>query len=202
MKHFICLAVMSCLFTCSACAQAQDLSRYDLSTDEGVAAAREALSGKKLDEDSKGCVRRSAGLPRIVIVGDFAHDLGCSFQGAFIGSKYFEGDGAPLSQAALNFVGWQAAKPYERERIARLWVEKGLLAFLIVPEQKDEDFKDRPFQPPRAITNRDGEVIVTLWIRQPPGMNRERVYQLLEYRFAGDGALAGKKVLDSLVVQF
>jgi hypothetical protein len=199
MRHFICLTMMSCFFMCSACARGQDVSRYDLSTDEGVTAAREAVSGKKLDQYSKGCVRRSTDLPKVVVVGSFAHDLGCEFQGVFLGSRYFEGGDAALSKSALNFMGWQAAKREQREKLARLWVEKGLLAFLTVLVQKDEDFPDHPFQTPQAVYSESGEIVVTLWIRQPPGMIRERVSQLLEYRFSKDGELTGRTMLENLV---
>jgi hypothetical protein len=200
MKHFTCLAIIGFLFMCSACVHAQDLSKYDLSTDEGVTAAREAASGKKLDEYSKGCISRSPDLPKIVIVGSFAHDYGCSFQGVFLGSRYFEEGGASLSKSSLNYLGWQTAQPEQREKIARLWVEKGLLAFFIVLLEKDEYLQDRPFHPPRAISKENGETVVTLWIRIPPGMNKERVYQLLEYRFSRDGELAGKRTLENLVL--
>jgi hypothetical protein len=184
---------------CTGCARGQDLSQYDLSTDEGVAAAREAIRGEKLDEYSKGCVSRSPDLPKIVIVGTFAHDYGCSFQGVFLGSSYLEEDGAALSKSALNFLGWQTAKQEQREKLARLWVEKGLLPFFTVVVRQEEDFRDHPFQPPRAISKEDGDVIVTLWIRLPPGMTRERIYHLLEYRFSRDGMLARKTKLDNLV---
>jgi hypothetical protein len=199
MKHFICLAIISFLFMCPACARGQDLSRYDLSTDEGVTAARKAIGGKKIDEYSKGCIRRSPELSKIVVVGSFAHDRGCDFQGVFLGSRYFEENDAATSKSALNFMGWQTARQEQRERLARLWVEKGLLAFLTVLVQRDEAFPDHPFQPPQAVSRESGEIIVTLWIREPPGMRRERVSQLLEYRFSKDGALAGRTMLENLV---
>jgi hypothetical protein len=199
MMYFARLTLMSCLFLYTACASGQDLSRYDLSTDDGVSAAREAVSGQKLDGYSKGCVRRDGALPETVVVGSFAHDLGCEFQGVFVGSRYFEGDEAAVSKNALNHLGWKTARPEERERLAKLWVEKGLLAFLTVLARKDEDFQDHPFQPPQAVTKENGEIIVTLWIREPPGMSREKVYRRLEYRFYADGALAGRRALENFV---
>lgn len=200
MKYFTRLTFLSSLLLCAACARAQDLSRYDLSTDEGVNAAREAASGKKLDEYSKGCISRSTDLPKIVVVGSFAHDYGCSFQGVFLGSRYLEeGGGVDLSKNALDHLGWERAQQKERERLARLWVEKGLLPFFRVLEIKDDDFPGRTFQAPRVVSNEDGEVTVTLWIRLPPGMTRDKVYQLLEYRFSRDGSLAEKRTLENLV---
>lgn len=66
--------------------------------------------------------------------------------------------------------------------------------------QKDEDFQNHPFQPPQAISKENGKILVTLWVRQPSGMSRERTYQFLEYRFSKDGELAGTRMLDSLVL--
>jgi hypothetical protein len=60
----------------SACAGGQDFSGYDLSTDEGVNAAREAQLGKKLSGYGKGCIKRPPELPEIILVGSFAHDRG------------------------------------------------------------------------------------------------------------------------------
>lgn len=199
MKHFICLLVLGSLFICAACASGQDLSRFDLSTDEGVTAAREAASGKKLDEYSKGCIRRSMELPKAVVVGSFAHDYGCSFQGVFLGLSYFEEGDARLSKSALDFLGWQGANQAERERLALLWVEKGLLAFLTVLAERDADFKDGQFQPPRVVSQENGEVVVTLWIRKPPGMTPERYYELREYTFSKDGELTRTANPQSLV---
>src|SRR5215207_4149960 len=57
MEHSTRLLTISALFMCFACAGGQDLSRYDLSTDEGLMAARGAVIGKQLGAYSKGCVR-------------------------------------------------------------------------------------------------------------------------------------------------
>jgi hypothetical protein len=198
MKHFICLIVIITLFICSAYANVQDLSRYDLSTNEGVAAAREAISGKMLDANSKGCVSRSPDLPKIVVVGAFAYDLGCRFQGVFVGSDYFENESAALSKSALNALGWKTANQEQREKLARLWVEKGFLPFFTVIVQENRDFQNRSFQQPQAISKENGEIIVTLWIRLPPGMLNVRDYQLLEYRFSKDGELLGRATVENL----
>ena len=200
MKSFTWLAVMTYLLMCSAYARGQDLSRYDLSTNEGVNAAREAISGKKLDEYSKNCVRRNSDLPQIVAVGGFAFDLGCYFQGVFVGSHYFEKDDVALSKKALDALGWKTANREQREKLARLWVENGLLPFSRVLAQKNEDFQNRPFQPPQAISKENGDIIVTLWISLPPRMIRGRGYQLLEYRFSKDGDLSGSSTLDNFVL--
>jgi hypothetical protein len=199
MKNFSCLTVMTCLLMCSAYARGQDLSRYDLSTSEGVNAAREAISGKKLDEGSKKCIRRNSDLPQIVAVGGSAFDYGCLFQGVFVDSHYFENGDVALSKKALDALGWRTANPEERERLARLWVENGLLPFFTVIAQKNEDFQNRSFQPPQAISKENGQIIVTLWISLPIMLNG-RHYQLLEYRFSKDGELLGRATMENVAL--
>ena len=77
-QAFILICLLS-LLTSAHPVQGQDLSRFDLSTNEGVNAAREAVNGKAVDDRSKRCVRRDASLPGIVLVGDFRYDYGCYF---------------------------------------------------------------------------------------------------------------------------
>ena len=98
-------------------------------------------------------------------------------------SIYFE-DSAALSKKALNALGWKKAKRVEREKLAMAWVEKGLLAFSTVLYTKDKDLNTDEFQPPRAITKENGEVVVTLWIRF---VRRKKEFRLVEIRFAKDG---------------
>jgi len=200
MEPFTRLLTISTLFMCFACAGAQDLSQYDLSTEEGLTAAREAVSGKQLGAYSKGCVRRSPDLLNIIVVGSFAHDRGCAFRGAFIGSSYFEGEESGLSQRALNALGWEASDAGRREELARLWVEKGLLSFVTVLARKGGDFPIGRFQPPRAITTKDGEVVVRVWVRLPPGRRRGTACQLLEYRFSDNAELLGRATVEELVL--
>lgn len=200
MGHFTRLLAITTLFMCFARVGGQDLSRYDLSTDEGLTAAREAISGKQLGAYSKGCVRRSPDLLNIIVVGTFAHDRGCAFQGAFIESGYFEGEASDLSQRALNALGWETSDAGRREELARLWVEKGLLSFVTVLARKSEDLPIRRFQPPRAMTTKDGEIIVTVWVRLPPGRREGTAYQLLEYRFSNDAELLGRTTVEELVL--
>jgi hypothetical protein len=201
MEHFSRLLTLSTLFMCLACAGGQDLSRYDLSTDEGLTAAREAVSGKRLGAYSKGCVRRSPDLPNIIVVGSFAHDRGCAFHGVFIDSSYFEGEASDVSRRALNALGWETSDAGRREELARLWVERGLLSFVTVLARKSEDFPIRRFQPPRAITTKDGDIVVTVWVRLPPGRREGTAYQLLEYGFSNDAELLGRTTVEELVLR-
>src|SRR5215207_9156469 len=200
MAHFTRLLTISTLFVCFACAGGQDLSRYDLSTDEGLTAAREAASGKPLGAYSKGCVSRSPALLNIIVVGSFAHDRGCAFQGVFIDSSYFEGEESDLSQRALNALGWETSAAGRREELARLWVEKGLLSFVTVLARKGDDLPSRRLEPPRALTTKDGEIVVTVWVRLPPGRRRGTAYQLLEYRFSDDAELLVRTTVKELVL--
>jgi hypothetical protein len=200
MKPVTRLLAIITLFMCLTRAGGQDLSRYDLSTDEGLTAAREAVSGKQLGAYSKGCVRRSPDLPNIIVVGSFAHDRGCAFQGAFIDSSYFEGEMSEVSQKALHALGWERSGAGRREELARLWVEKGLLSFVTVLAREGGDFPVGRFQPPRAITTKDGEIVVSVWVRLPPGRRKGTACQLLEYRFSGEAELSGRETVEELIL--
>ena len=190
------------LYLCSflvfaAAVQAQDRPKFDLSTDEGVNAAREAVTGKKVDPRSTRCIRRHADLPGIVMVGGFASDYGCRLQGAFVGSRYLATDEKGLSRSALEALGWQADNRQQREKLVQAWVVRGLLGFLTVLATKNEDFANRSFQPPQAVSREDGATAVTLWIRLPSGRVRGTTYQLREYRFSSDGDFAGNTTLEN-----
>jgi len=178
-------------------AQTQDFSTYDLSTKAGVNAAREAMTGKKLDDRSKNCVRIESDLPGVVAVGGFAYDRGCRFEGAFVKSRYFGNEDASLSKSALDALGWMAASSKQREKFAQVWVEKGLLAFLTVLSAKNEDFANHSFQAPQAVSQPNGEIVVRLWIRLPSGRSRGRNYQQREHRFSSSGNLLSTRTVES-----
>jgi hypothetical protein len=108
----------------AATAAAQDNSQFDLSTNEGVNAAREAISGKKLSDRSKRCIRRDPSLPGIVIVGGFAFDRGCRIEGVFVKSTYVAADDKGLSRNALEALGWKTANQQQREALARAWSQR------------------------------------------------------------------------------
>lgn len=177
--------------------QGQDLSKFDLSTNEGVNAAREAVTGKPVDDRSMRCVRRDGSLNKIVMVGNFAYDYGCRLEGAFIRSRYLTARDKDLSKAALEELGWKAANQKQREALSEAWVAKGLLGFSEVPSRKPEDFGTHPFQAPQVITRANGETVVTLWVRLPSGRSRGRAYQLREYKFSSDGDFAGYNTLEN-----
>lgn len=180
----------------AATASAQDLSQFDLSTNDGVNAAREAIGGKKIDERSRNCIRRHPSLPGMVVVGGFAYDYGCRLQGVFINASYAGVDDQAMSRHALEALGWKTASQQQREGFAQAWVANGLLGFLRVLSAKNEHFANHSFQPPQAIT-KDGETVVTLWMRLPSGRARSTAYQLREYRFSKDGDFLGNKTLEN-----
>lgn len=185
----------------SACAEGQDFSRYDLSTDEGVSAAREAKLGKKLPDYSRGCIKRPKELPEIILVGTFAHDRGCMLEGAFV-KKYFLSRQENLSRQALENLGWRKADSTGREEIALRWTRFGLLAFGGAPIIKaSEDFDSREFHSPETMTGeQEGVVSVVLWTRRPAGMRCETGYERLSFVFAADGSLRERKSIDNFTI--
>jgi hypothetical protein len=177
-------------------AQTPDLSQFDLTTKEGINAAREAIAGRKLDNRSSNCVRFDKALTGIAMVGDFAYDWGCRFAGVFVKKQYFGKESPGMSQAALNSLGWKTAGQEQREQLAEAWVEHGLLAFFNVLSEANGDFTSRAFHPPKAASQ-SGETIVTLWLRMPAGRIRGRSYQQREFKFSADGGLSGAVTRDS-----
>jgi hypothetical protein len=178
-------------------AQTPDLSQFDLSTKEGVNAAREAIAGRKLDDRTRNCVRLSKDLMGIAVVGSFAYDYGCRLSGVFVKTRYFGKDDPGLSQAVLDALGWKTANQKQREQLAQVWVEKGLIAFLTVVSDTNQDFANRAFQSSQTASQPNGEVVVTLWIRMPVGRSRGRSYQLREFRFSADGSFSSAVTRDS-----
>jgi hypothetical protein len=191
---------ISLILVLAAFTPAQDLSQFDLSTNDGVNAAREAIAGKPVDDRSKNCIRRDDSLPGIVVVGGFAFDYGCRLQGVFINAKYAGVDDPSMSRTALESLGWKTANRQQREALAQAWVARGLLGFLTVLSAKHEHFAEHSFQPPQAATNPNGETVVTLWMRLPSGRVRGTAYQLREYRFSKDGDFAGNRTLENFTV--
>lgn len=175
----------------SSCASAQDYSAYDLSTVEGVNAAREAKLGRPLDSHSKNCVSLPERLPGIILLGGFAHDRGCRLQEAII-NKQGVSMGREFSTTALESLGWKGAGEEKRKELALNWVQDGLLAFETPLTQATEDFKAETFQKPQAISHGDGSVTVSLWVKKPSGMNCESAYDKFKFTFLKDGTLDGK----------
>ena len=181
--------------------QGQDASQFDLSTNERVNAARGAMMGKPLDSRSVNCIRRGKTLP-IITVGTFAFDWGCRFEGVFVKSRYFKTGETETWKDALDALGWQTSTTSERERLALAWVRESWLAFITVVKETNEDFQNRSFQPPGAVTNEAGEIVVSLWINSPKkGRIRGRSYQLREFKFAKSGTFISGTTRENFTVE-
>lgn len=192
------------------CARAQ---RVDLSTDEGVIAelqkmvdARNAAragddeklaaklrAARRLGRDSV-CIERKEPA-KIIVVGFFRNDYGCHFEGAFVGTRFYdETEIFGATKTALERLGWQKANQEGRERLALFWIEKVLHAFdeVFYPNRENPP-QHGGVQPPRAVTEANGDVIVTLWIQLPTRMPGEKRFRGLEYTFNSDGSLSGAR---------
>lgn len=175
------------------CINAQTVINNDLATDEAVIAALQKIRDAKMEnarriETRDVCIERLRESARVIVIGFFRSDVGCHFEGAFVNSKFYEADTSEIDKNALAAFGWQKANKSERERIAKIWVEKGLLAFLRVLQTKPKDFTAENFYPPRAVTTENGEVKVSGWLQTPPGMRSKAEYRQFEYTFSKDGA--------------
>lgn len=214
LKYALVFFVVSCFLANCASAQFvqnrerttdESSSNVDLSTNEAVIAELQKMADAKNAARIKGdekleakrkaaskletkdvCIERLKESAKIIIIGFFRYDYGCHFEGAFINSAYFEANEAALSKSALAALGWEKAPQKERERLAKLWVEKGLLAFSTVLYTKDRDFTGSEFQPPQVVSKENGETVVTLWTSF---MRRKKEYKFLEYKFSADGNL-------------
>jgi len=182
-KSIVAICLLSWSFSVLAYAQTKG-QKVDLSTKEAVIEQLEKQ--KKADlSNAKICVERLKESSKIIIIGSFRYDYGCHFEGAFVNSIYFE-KSADLSPKALGALGWKNANRKQREELAKLWVEKGLLAFstVLYTQEQDKDFRNIEFQPPQVVTKDNGETVVTLWTSV---MRREKTFHRLEFKFAKDG---------------
>ncbi len=140
--------------------------------------------------ENLGCIVRLSESPKVIIIGVSSSETGCQFNQVLVDSRYFRRDDATLSKIALDALGWKKARKKERERLAKLWVEKGLLAFSTVLYAKDQDLSGPDFQPPQVVSGKNGEIRVALWIQLPSGMtSRKPAFQRLEFKFNKDGNL-------------
>ena len=184
-------------------AKAQTVPAIDLSTDQAVIAEMQKIvdaEREKLGLVGKGgsklgprdvCIKRLKESGKIIVIGFFAYDRGCRLDGAFIGSRYLKKGDPNFSREALAELGWEKAASKIREQLALNWTEKGLLAFSTVLHSKDKDFGTGEFQPPRAVSNESGEVVVTLWIQLPSGRDPEKRFRRIELKFDSAGSHTG-----------
>lgn len=181
---------LQCVF--AGCTYAQ--RTINLSTDEAVLDRLGRLKNETFSKD-KVCIQRQNEYARIIVIGIIRSDYGCLYDGVFVRSGYYL-DG----ENAFDTLGWKRANRVEREKLAKFWVEKVLLAFFKVLYTKDKDFplkrkvtyrggippKSPKFHPPQVTIKKDGETIVTLWTSV---MRRKKEFQQHKFRFAKDGSL-------------
>ena len=174
-------------FLLAGCTPAQNV---DLSTKKAVLEQLGKQKNEKFSQD-KVCIERLKESAKVIVIGFFRYDYGCHLDGAFVNSVYIERDES-LSKKALNALGWKKANLERREQLAKLWAEKGLLAFATVLNKKDKDLDTDEFHPPQVVSTESGETIVTLWILF---VRMRKEFQLVELRFAKDGNLLGNTTL-------
>lgn len=175
------------------CANAQTISNVtDLSTDKGVieelqniidAKNVERTSGnEKLPDKQKAannlkkedvCIERIKEA-KIIVIGFFRTDVGCVLDAVFIDSHYFEREDFDLSKIALAALGWEKATKSERENLAEIWVEKGLLVFAPLPNQSLS-----------AFSTGDGDIKVTASSKYPAGVTSRSVSKVFVFNQAG-----------------
>lgn len=157
------------------------------------AAVREAVkkaTGQDPGEDV--CAEWPPSFPRVVVVGSFAHDRGCTFDGLLVDRTWLTG-GEGVSAAGLASAGWAEADMYSREKLAKAWVEEVEQAFgghFVQASTTAFTFDDTPaFDPVRVRTTKVLGVVVEGWIAEPSGMVWEESYHYVEYRFDREGNL-------------
>jgi hypothetical protein len=186
-KHLLTVSLLALPLSCTP----------DLSTDEGVLRALNATRDSRLDKDDL-CVKRAEELPAVVLVGYFAHDRGCMPGEIFIDGKKHEYDHA--SRPALHKLGWKQADASGRVALAVRWTKLGLMAFQgTVLSAEPEGFGRPGFASINGRTD-GGNTHVTLWMRQPTGMQCGKGYTELQFVFRGDGSLAEQKELNSFFI--
>ena len=97
----------------------------------------------------------------------------------FVNSRYFEKNDFASSKDALAELGWKTADRREREEMAKLWVEKGLLPF-----------SKRDNQVFAAVSSGDGKIEVIVSLQFPPGVTSRHAPQ--RFIFDKDGGLISK----------
>lgn len=214
------VGVLISLFPASRAEAQTSLKSADLSTDEAVIAELKKMQDAKNAELAKEnealkkklqaadkinkenvCIERLKESPKIIAVAFFRNDYGCHFEGAFVGSRYY--DAAEIFDAAkpaLDALGWENANRKTRERLARIWSEKVLNAFSNLLYAIPKDFGKSGFHPPQATSTEKGEITVSLWIQLPQGRTREKGFQHLEYIFDENGNMTSGRTTENLLV--
>ena len=157
------------------CANAQ---KADVLTDEAVLRTIEKLRGGDWQQDEI-CVKRlkENESAKIVVVGVKDEKSVCDFDGAFVGSDYFEHGKLDWTKNALHLLGWEKANRQGREMLAKLWVEKVLFAFSAKSNQT--------FQ---AVPMDNDEIKVIVSLQFPPGVTSRNAPKI--FVFDKDGNMS------------
>lgn len=168
--------------------------RGDAPLGRSSAAVREAVkaaTGEDLGADL--CTVFPSTFPRVIVVGGFADDRGCMYEGMFVDRTWYGRGGERPSRAVLGTAGWADADAETRQKLARAWVHEVSNAFggsFVAETTTAFSFGDTPdFEPPRVSATEDGSVIVSGWIEEPSGMVWESAYHFVEYRFGPDASI-------------
>lgn len=176
---------LPCVF--AGCVRAQE--RFDLSTDEAVIERLKTVQNKNFSKD-KICIERVNELGEVIVIGSARYDYGCHLEGVFANSIYFE-SGTDLSKNALSVLGWKQQNRETREKTAKIWAEKVLLAFHTILYEPDKNLTGVEFTAPQTISAKNGEFVVTVWTSV---MRRKKEFYWYEFRFAEDGDVTEKQI--------
>lgn len=173
----------------------------DLSSDDALAAAYKAQTGRELGDE---CIERPDSFGNVVAVGVFAHDYGCMDDGFFVDGEWTDGI-EEATRRALTAMDWEQMSAGERQVFASKWIEEVVFAMgpsVVERSSKAFELDDTPgFEPMEAATAEDGTTVVTLWTREPAGMVREQAFTRYEYRF-GENASSSSEPIDDFAVSF
>ena len=162
--------------------------QVDLGTDEAVRSEYKKATGKQLGEDH-GCIGRTD-VKGVIVLGDFAHDMGCRPHSAFVAGRFMTWD--TLFKEGLGHVGWASTSADERLTLARSWMERVIFHWggsFVTETNQSFDFDDTPaFTPPTAKA--EGDVVTVVgWIGLPAGMIHQDAYEQVTLTIAADGAV-------------
>jgi len=172
-----------------ACSSATTTTK-DLSTDDAVKRAYKDATGKDIGDL---CVDRPPTFPKVVVVGSLVMDRGCSTIGAFVDNRWIPA-ASDYTAPALASAGWSDTA--KRPTLAGAWLaEIGWDGTLVTEDKPAFKFDDTPdFTPLTAIPSENGNVTVTAWVQDPPGMVYEESYRRMEWTFDPTGHLTGRQL--------
>lgn len=167
----------------------------DVTDREAVIAAYNAQSGWDAAPEDL-CIVTNPGFPDVAVVGTFAHDRGCAVELVLVGDAWLPATAA--ASPALLAQGWQASDPDTRAALAMDWVDFAVFPFHGIVYQPGEEFSGDgapAFEPPSAVADESGGVVVTAWVQEPPGMLPEALFKLWELTFDAGAKQVRTRVL-------